>query len=56
MAKRPYRHYSHEELFKLALHLENLEESAVSTFFIEQLALVDAEIAEREWETETPGA
>lgn len=48
MPKRPYRHYSDDELFRLALQLE--EDSDQSAFYLEQLALIEAEIAEREWE------
>jgi hypothetical protein len=47
MPKRPYRHYTDDELFKLALRLE--DENLQPVFYMEQLALVEAEISEREW-------
>lgn len=47
---RPYRHYSDTDLFKLANELENTVED--SEYILKQLALVEAEISEREFEYE----
>lgn len=47
---RPYRHYSDTDLFLLADQLESTAEE--SAYVIKQLALVEAEIAEREFEQE----
>ena len=47
---RPYRHYSDTDLFKRASDLEATADQ--DAYFIKQLALVEAEIAEREFEHE----
>lgn len=51
---RPYRHYSDHDLAELAYELdtavENSQGSPEESYLMKQLALVDAEISEREFE------
>lgn len=49
---RPYRHYDDSELFKLASRLEADAEYDPSRHTLKQLAMVEAEISEREYELE----
>lgn len=53
MTKRPYRHYSETELGKLITETETQLENGCSNeaFLQKQLALAEAELDERDWES-----
>lgn len=51
--KRPYRHYSETELGKLIAETEQALEAGAPNagFYQKQLAIAEAELDEREWES-----